>query len=153
MSAIRFFFLKFDPLRNFVFNPKESLAFDGETGPYIEYSYARINSIFRKLGEDIEGYIKDADISLLNEKNEFELAKILANYPKIIDQAARELKPSLIAHYVLGLAQSFNEFYHANPILISEEKLRKARLYLINCIQLVMKSAMKLMHIEEIDEM
>jgi len=153
MSAIRFFFLKFDPLRNFVFNPKESLAFDGETGPYIEYSYARINSIFRKLGEDIEGYIKDADISLLNEKNEFELAKILANYPKIIDQAARELKPSLIAHYVLGLAQSFNEFYHANPILISEEKLRKARLYLIYCIQLVMKSAMKLMHIEEIDEM
>ena len=64
MSAIRFFFLKYDPLRNFVFNPKESLAFDGETGPYIEYSNARINSIFRKLDTDID--VGKADPSLLN---------------------------------------------------------------------------------------
>jgi arginyl-tRNA synthetase len=159
MSAIRFHFLKFDPLKNFVYNPKESLSFDGETGPYIEYSHARINSIFKKLKdkedvEDIESYVKHADISTLKEKNEFELVKILERFPKVIEDAADNLKPSSIAHYLLELAQQFNEFYHANPILSCEdEELMKARLYLIHNIQTVLKIGLNLLHIQEIEEM
>ncbi|MGV8141684.1 MAG: arginine--tRNA ligase [Candidatus Woesearchaeota archaeon] len=163
LSAIRFFFLKFDPLRNFVYNPKESLSFDGETGPYVEYSHARINSIFKKLKdkediniaeESLEKYFKHADISLLTEKNEFEIVKTLDRFPSVIDEAASDFKPSSIARYLLELAQQFNEFYHANPILSCEDnELMKARLYLIHNIQIVLKTGLNLLHIKEIDEM
>jgi len=158
-SAIRFFFLKFDPLRNFVYNPKESLSFEGETGPYIEYSHARINSIFKKLMEkedieDIEKYIHGAHTGLLTEKNEFEIIKTLDRFPAVIEDSAKSFKPSSIAHYLLELAQQFNEFYHANPILSSEDKeLMKARLYLVYNIQIVLKIGLNLLNIQEIDEM
>jgi arginyl-tRNA synthetase len=159
LSAIRFFFLKFDPLRNFVYNPKESLSFEGETGPYIEYSYARINSIFKKLREkedveDVEKYMHGAHIGLLIEKNEFEIVKTLDKFPAVVEDAAKDFKPSNIAHYLLELAQQFNEFYHSNPILSVEDKeLMKARLYLIYNIQIVLKIGLNLLHIQEIDEM
>ncbi|MGV8086824.1 MAG: arginine--tRNA ligase [Candidatus Woesearchaeota archaeon] len=164
MSAIRFFFLKFDPLKNFVYNPKESLSFDGETGPYIEYSYARINSIFKKLKdkEDIdlknittsEEYFKNVDVKLLSEKNEFEIIKLMDKFPLVIIDSAKNFKPSMIAHYLLELAQKFNEFYHSNQILSSEDKnLIKARIYLIYNIQIILKIGLNLLHITEIDEM
>ena len=158
MSALRFFFLKFDPLRNFVFNPKESVSFDGETGPYIEYSYARINSIFRKLAKDkevtdIESFIAHPDYPVLNAANELSIIKLLDTYPATIEAAANEFKPSLIAHYLLELTQKFNEFYHANPVLNAEEKVMKARLSLIYCIREVLASGMKLLGIEAIEEM
>jgi arginyl-tRNA synthetase len=153
MSALRFFFIKHDPARNFVFNPKESLSFDGETGPYVEYGYARINSIFKKAEINPEIAMHGAEVSYLKEQNEFELVKILDRYPVMIAESAAHLKPSMIAHYLLELTQKFNEFYHANPILTSEEAVKKARLYLIYCIQIVLKSGMTLLHIDTIDEM
>jgi arginyl-tRNA synthetase len=159
LSAIRFFFLKFDPMRNFVYNPKESLNFEGETGPYLEYSYARINSIFRKLNDkeeitDTEKYIHGTDVSLLTEKNEFEIVKTLDKFPDVVEDAAKNFKPSSIAHYLLELAQQFNEFYHSNQILNVEDKeLMKARLYLIYNIQIVLKIGLNLLNIQEIDEM
>lgn len=161
LSAIRFFFLKFDPLKNFVYNPKESLSFDGETGPYVEYSHARINSIFKRLRDkedigpdELDGYIKKADVGSLTEKNEFEIVKTLERFPAAIADASKNFKPSSIAHYIIELAQQFNEFYHANPILSCEDKeLMKARLYLIYNIQIVLKIGMNLLHIEEIEEM
>jgi arginyl-tRNA synthetase len=159
MAAVRFHFLKFDPLKNFVYNPKESLSFEGETGPYIEYSHARINSIFKKLRDkedvsDIKKYVHNADVSLLIEANEFEIIKTLERFPSVVDDAAKNLKPSSIAHYLLELSQKFNEFYHANPILSVEDKeLMKARLYLIYTIQIVLKTGLNLLNIQEIDEM
>ena len=162
LSAIRFFFLKFDPMKNFVYNPKESLSFEGETGPYIEYSHARINSIFRKFcdKEDVDvkndpgNYFKDVDVSRLSEDNEFEIVKILDRFPQVVLDSAKDFKPSTIAHYLLELSQKFNEFYHANPILSVEDKgLMKARLYLIYNIQTVLKTGLGLLHIEAIDEM
>jgi len=159
LSAIRFFFLKFDPMKNFVYNPKESLSFEGETGPYIEYSYARINSIFKKFRDkesvdNIEKYIHNAHNGLLIEKNEFEIVKTLDKFPQIVEDSAKNFKPSSIAHYLLELSQQFNEFYHANPILSSEDKeLMKARLYLVYNIQIVLKIGLNLLHIQEIDEM
>jgi arginyl-tRNA synthetase len=164
LAAIKFFFLKFDPLRNFVYNPKESLSFDGETGPYIEYSYARINSIFRKFKEktgnninelqEAKIYFHDTRIALLKEKNEFEIIKLLEGFPNAVVHSAAEFKPSIIARYLLDLSQMFNEFYHANPILSLEDKeLMKARLFLIYNIQIVLKIGLNLLGIEEIDEM
>jgi len=159
MAAIRFFFLKFDPLKNFVFNPKESLNFDGETGPYIEYGYARINSIFKKFEgkedvSDLKKYFQNTDVSTLKEKNEFELVKILDRFPSTVKDAAKDFKPSSITHYLLELTQAFNEFYHANSILnVDDKELMKARLYLIYNIRIVLKIGMNLLGIEEIDEM
>ena len=164
MSAIRFFFLKFDPLRNFVYNPKESLSFDGETGPYIEYSYARINSIFRKLKdkenidikdtEELNKYFQNINIELLSEKNEFEIVKTMDKFPTVVIDAAKSFKPSMITHYLLELAQQFNEFYHSNQILSLEDKeLIRVRIYLIYNIQIILKIGLNLLHIQEIDEM
>jgi arginyl-tRNA synthetase len=142
-----------------VYNPKESLSFEGETGPYIEYSHARINSIFRKLGEkedisNIREYVHNANVSLLKEANEFEIIKTLERFPVVVDDAAKNLKPSSIAHYLLELSQKFNEFYHANPILsVDDKELMKARLYLIYNIQIVLKIGLNLLNIREIDEM
>ncbi|MGV8171785.1 MAG: arginine--tRNA ligase [Candidatus Woesearchaeota archaeon] len=164
LSAVRFFFLKFDPLKNFVYNPKESLSFEGETGPYIEYSYARINSIFKKFKEKggidsinsdhLDEYFKRTHTELLTENNEFEIVKTLEKFPSIVDDAAKNFKPSSIAHYLLELAQQFNEFYHANPILnLDDKEAMKSRLYLIYNIQIVLKIGLNLLHIEEIDEM
>lgn len=151
LAAIRFFFLKYDPLRNFVFNPKESLSFEGETGPYIEYSYARINSIFKKIEEGFNP--EDSDFSLLKEDNEIALVKLLSQYPEIIDKAANEMKPSVICRYLIELAQKFSEFYHANPVINSEKKIRDARLTLVYCIQTVLKSGMELLSMTPIEEM
>jgi arginyl-tRNA synthetase len=153
LSAVRFFFLKFDPVKNFVFDPKESLSFDGETGPYIEYSHARINSIFKKAGEILDKDLENADFSLLNSDKEFEIVLKLDTFPDIITQAGRELKPSTIAHYLIGLAQSFNNFYHANPVLNVEPELRNARLALIKSVKNVLKIGMNLLNIQEIEEM
>ncbi len=164
MSAIRFFFLKFDPLRNFVYNPRESLSFDGETGPYIEYSHARINSIFRKFKDkenidikninDAKEYFNHVDIELLSQKNEFELVKTMDKFPLLVLEAAKSFKPSMIAHYLLELAQQFNEFYHSNQILsLDDKELIKARLYLIYNVQIILKIGLNLLQIQEIDEM
>ena len=156
LSAIRFFFLKYDPLRNFVFNPKESLNFDGETGPYIEYSNARINSIFKKFKElnSAEEFAPEkSDITLLKEDNEFALAKLLSQYPEIIEKAASEMKPSIVCRYLVELGQKFNEFYHSNQILNADAKIRGARLTLIHSVQLILQSGMELLEIVPIEEM
>ncbi|HYD03325.1 MAG TPA: arginine--tRNA ligase, partial [Alphaproteobacteria bacterium] len=164
MSAIRFFFLKFDPLRNFVYNPKESLSFDGETGPYVEYSYARINSIFRKFSErenidlsdksSSENYFKHVDSKLLAQANELELVKMLDKFPSVVKSAADDFKPSNIARYLLDLSQKFNEFYHSNQILNSPDKeLMKSRLYLIFNIHTVLKKGLELLNISVVEEM
>ncbi len=157
-SALKFGMLKYDTNRIIVFDFDEWLSFDGETGPYIEYSYARINSIFRKLAKEkeivaIEEFVLHADATLLQQSNEIELVKTLAKYPQVVENAAKEFKPSTIAHYLLGLTQQFNEFYHANPILTAEEHVMKARLLLIYCIRFVLQSGMDLLGFEAIEEM
>ncbi len=160
LSAIRFFFLKHDPLKNFVFNPKESLSFDGETGPYVEYTYARINSVFKKFAvqnsdesEKRSAYLLHAPLETLTESNEFELIKLLSGYSDIIKTSAQDLKPSTIARYLLDVSQAFNGFYHQNPILTAPKDVMAARLALCACVQHVLHSGLTLLNIEPIDEM
>lgn len=157
MAAIRFFFLKFDPPKNFVFNPKESLSFEGETGPYVLYAYARICSIFKKFEEDSASGKKPdlnkADLSLLTTEADRKLVMALAYFREIIEESAVRKKPSLLAHYLFELASAFTEYYHQNPILKEKPELRDARLALIDSVRAVLKTGLNLLDIEVIEEM
>ncbi len=136
MGALKFFILKYDALKDFVFNPRESISFEGETGPYIQYAHARICSILRKFGKSIDkGFIDKTDLSLLKEKHETELIKLLGKFPDVVENAASSYKPSLIARYLLDLSQNFNEFYHIHQILKEGEELKNTRILLIYCVE------------------
>jgi len=151
MAAIRFFFLKFDPPRNFVYNPKESLSFEGETGPYVLYAYARICSIFKKLGEKPE--LSKADLSLLTTEQDRKLIMALGAFRQTAEEAATRRRPSLLTHYLFELATAFTEYYHANPVLKEKKALRDARLALIDCVRTVLKAGLNLLDIEVLEEM
>jgi len=149
LGAIRFYILKYDPLKDILFDPKESISFEGETGPYLQYTYARINSILEKSEEKIKD---DIDVSLLKEKEELELIKLLSNYEDIVKQAGN-YKINTLARYLLDLAQSFNNFYHAYPVLKAEEDVKKARLLMINCVKQVLKNGLYLLGIDVLERM
>ena len=117
LGALKYFILKVDPTKNMLFNPAESIDFNGNTGPFIQYTHARIRSIVRKATEE-----KDIDINkkcetcTLNDK-EREVIKQLHDMPSIVEQAAASYSPALIANYTYDLAKSFNSFYQDTPIL------------------------------------
>jgi len=149
MGAIKFFMLKFDPMRDFTYNPKEAIAFEGETGPYVQYAYARICSILRKFGEKVG----KADLSVLNNEHEQKLIMMLGNYENVIKNAVEHYKPSLVCRYLLDLAQLFNEYYHACVILKEKKKIRDGRLVLITVIKQVIKNGLGLLGIEAPEQM
>jgi arginyl-tRNA synthetase len=151
MAAIKFFFIKFDPVKNFIFNPEESLAFEGETGPYVQYAYARICSIFGKLEKDVD--LSKANLSMLTTDYDKKLLLQLMNYPETLKDAAKHKKPSSIAHYLIDLASAFNEYYHANPILQEKEDIRDARLALADSMRIVIKSGLELLGIDVLEQM
>jgi len=114
MASLRFFILKHDPLKDFIFNPEESISFEGETGPYVQYAHARISSILKKHGKKVSS---TANFSLLREKEEKLLIRFLSQFPGVVEASAKNYKPLLIARYLLDLSQAFNNFYHQHPIL------------------------------------
>jgi len=149
-AALRFFILKFSPKSEFVFNPKESISFEGETGPYIQYVYARIESIIEKSTVDIN---LDVDYSLLQHEKELALIKYLNYFPEKMEQAIRTYGIHLIPQYLLTLCQLFNSFY-SSCIVISEDKdLEAARLLLIKCVQIVIKTGLNLLGIKTLNKM
>ncbi len=151
LAAIKFSILKHDPLKNFVFHLEKSLEFEGDTGPYILYSYVRIKSIFKKYKKKLETKI---NFSLLNTKLDKEILTLLKNYKKIVDSSAQNYKPSIIANYLLNLSAKFNKYYNENPILNNDNpELTKARLLLIDSVAIVLKSALNLLGIETIEKM
>lgn len=141
LGALKYFMLKTDPKKDMIFNPKESISFEGETGPYIQYACTRISSILSKADEG------QADLHLLGEE-EWQLAKTLAQWSEIKESAAQQLKPSLIANYCMQLAQQFNEYYHKTPILKAEESICQARLAFIRRIKEVLTEGLKLLTID-----
>ena len=126
------------------------MNFEGDSGPYLQYAYARICSILRKHGKKIS---KDADFRLLKEKEEIELIKLLENFPNIVKEATEQLKPHLIATYVYNLSSSFSLFYNACPVLKAEENVKKARLVLIECVKRVLADGLNLLGIEVLEKM
>ncbi len=146
LSAIKYTLLKIDITKNMIFNPKEAISFEGDTGPNLQYSYARASSIIRNAKKSR----KQPKIKKL-EAQEIELIKKLDNFPEAAKQAAKQLNPALIANYSLQLAHIFNEFYHSCPVI--GDKQESFRLKLVGAFTIVMASCLYLLGIEAIDEM
>jgi arginyl-tRNA synthetase len=146
LAAIRYTLLKIDLMKNIVFNPKESLEFEGNTGPYLLYSYARASSILRKV-EKSKAKLEIFDLS----KEEGALLTKIGDFPNIVKRAYSELAPNLIANYAFELCQMFNEFYHAHQVIGSKEEA--FRLKLIEAFRNVLKKSLNLLGIEELEEM
>ena len=150
LGSLKYFILKVDPRKNMTFNPKESIDFNGNTGSFIQYTYARIQSVLRKAAELGEVALGDV---LLNEK-EVALISTLASFPEVVKQAGKEYSPSLIANYTYDLVKEYNQFYHDYSILKEEnEAVRAMRIVLSRNVAKVIKQAMALLGIGVPDKM
>ena len=147
LGALKYFILKVDPRKNMLFNPEESIDFNGNTGPFIQYTYARIRSVLRK-AEETDFNISNRTSPDLSEK-EVALIQRMAEYPQVVKQAGDEFSPALIANYAYALACEFNSFYHDYSILGEENTQTKAiRLLLSKNVAKTIASAMSLLGIE-----
>ena len=149
LGALKYFILKVDPRKNMTFNPTESIDFNGNTGPFIQYTHARIKSVLRKAQEQGISIpsILDASISL-NEK-ETGLIQLIAEFPTTVKQASDEYSPSLIANYIYELVKEYNQFYHDFSILKEEDaSIKEMRLMLSQNVAKIIKTGMSLLGIE-----
>ncbi|NMH29421.1 arginine--tRNA ligase [Flavobacterium silvaticum] len=145
LGALKYYILKVDPKKRILFNPEESVDFAGNTGPFIQYTYARIQSILRKATEPQSA---GSAVLELHEK-EKELLKIIGQYPQIIQEAAAAHSPALVANYVYELVKEYNSFYQSVPILGTEnEKIRDFRVRLSAIVGRVIESGFGLLGIE-----
>jgi arginyl-tRNA synthetase len=151
LGALKYFIIKVDPKKTMLFDPKESIDFNGNTGPFIQYTHARIMSILRKAGEmNIASEMSEHELS----PKEIEIIKILNLFPDKIREAGKEHSPAIIANYAYDLAKEFNQFYHEVSILKEESvKARSQRLVLINSIARVLRKAMGILGITLPDRM
>ena len=148
LGALKYFILKVDPRKNMLFNPEESIDFNGNTGPFIQYTYARIQSVLRKAGENIDSRLSNPESATLSDK-ELSLIQRLVDYPAAVRQAGDEFSPAVIANYAYALACDFNSFYHDHSILNEADADKRAlRLMLAQNVAKVIKSAMSLLGIE-----
>lgn len=154
LGALKYFILKVDPRKNMTFNPKESIDFNGNTGSFIQYTFARICSVLRKADE--QSIVLDANMSRNLELSEKEtsLVQSLSEYPAVIKQAGDEYSPSLIANYIYELVKQYNQFYHDCQIIKEEDfALRNFRLILSRNVAKVVKSGMGLLGISVPEKM
>ncbi|MPQ45054.1 arginine--tRNA ligase [Clostridium tarantellae] len=150
IGAILFTYLKNSRERDIVFDWKEMLSFEGETGPYVQYSYARAKSILRR----VENINAEPDFSKLNSKEEFELAKTLEGFKKAILLGIDKLEPSVVTRYSIDVAKAFNKFYNSHTVLnLDDEGLKAARVKLIEATAQVIKNALFLIGINVVEKM
>lgn len=149
LGALKYFIIKVDPKKTMLFNPKESIDFNGNTGPFIQYTHARIRSILRKAVEKgIEYAVSPLPKVELSAK-EIRLIKLLNTFPAKIAEGAQAYSPAVIANYAYDLAKEFNQYYHDTPILKEEnEDVLKMRLVLIDTLSAVLRKAMGILGIE-----
>ena len=146
LGALKYFILKVDPRKNMLFNPQESIDFNGNTGPFVQYTYARIRSVLRKSDEadaatDITAYEP-------NEK-EIEIIQRIADFPSVVSEAGRTYSPALIANYVFELAKGYNQFYHDYSILKEENGVARAfRLHLSRTVVDIIRRGFSLLGVE-----
>ena len=150
VGAVIFTYLKNSREKDIVFDWKEILSFEGETGPYVQYAYARAKSILRRAGDIDEA----PDYSKIDTKEEFELAKTLESFNKNINIALDKLEPSVVTRYVIDVAKAFNKFYNAHSVINLEDKaLKVSRLKLVEASTVVIKNALALLGIDVVEEM
>jgi len=159
LGALKYFILKVDPKRNMLFNPEESIDFNGNTGPFIQYTHARIRSIIRKAQElhnlaiDDAQQITDWTVTNITPK-EKEIIKAIYDMPNVIQEAANNYSPAMVANYVYDVAKSFNSFYQDTPIL-KETNVNNMvfRLYLCKMVSTVIRNSMAVLGIEVPEKM
>lgn len=154
LGALKYFIIKVDPKKNMTFNPKESIDFNGNTGPFIQYTYARIQSVLRK-AEDMGLSFSDILCGGLNlSVKEENLVQLVGEYAGVVKQAGDEFNPALIANYIYDLAKEFNQFYHDFSILKENDaELKLFRLILSFNVGKIIKSGMSLLGIDVPDRM
>ncbi len=147
LGALKYYILKVDPKKRILFNPEESVDFQGNTGPFIQYTYARIQSILRKASEQLALDHSVTPEFDLHDK-ERELLKILQQFPETVQQAAQQYSPALIANYTYELVREFNSFYQNVPILgLESEAVSIFRVQLSEAVGKVIKNAFSLLGI------
>ncbi len=147
LAALNYYLLEVTPSKDMIFDPKKSISFNGDTGPYLEYMGARISSILRKAEE--EGIAIDkVDGSLMKEEDELALIKLISTFPESVRKASDDYDPSVIASYLYSLAKTFSHYYHDNQIIKAEtEDLRKTRLALAKMVLITLKNGFSLIGI------
>jgi arginyl-tRNA synthetase len=154
LGALKYFILKVDPKKNMTFNPAESIDFNGNTGPFIQYTYARIRSVLKKAEETGAGTGDEDCGDVLPNAKETGVIKLLNDFPALVQEAAMELSPALIANYCYELAREFNQFYHDYSILgENDKKIRDFRLKLSGLTGRVLESGLRLLGIEAPERM
>ncbi|MFH1744653.1 MAG: arginine--tRNA ligase [bacterium] len=152
VGAVKYAFLKMSPLKYLAFDMEESVRMEGNSGPYIQYSYVRIQSILKKSGFKVNIFKKIKLDELKNEK-EYELAFHLARFPEITAMAGKNYDPSEIVKYLFDLCRAFNDYYHVVPVLKAEEDLTRARLVLLRGVAQVIKNGLDLLGIKTVERM
>ncbi|OFI47203.1 arginine--tRNA ligase [Floricoccus penangensis] len=148
VGAIKFYDLKNERTNGYDFNLEEMLSFEGETGPYVQYTYARIQSILRKAD-----YKAQSDVEIdFNDSDSWEIVKLLQDFPNVIKRAADKYEPSVISKYVINLAQAFNKYY-AHVRILEENEGLQARLALADSTATVIKESLRLLGVEAPEEM
>ncbi|MBQ5571112.1 MAG: arginine--tRNA ligase [Treponema sp.] len=159
LAALHYYLLQVSPVKDMLFNPEESLSFNGNTGPYLQYMGARIGSILRKAEEQGLSANLGSDaqtLSLLTHESEWALIKSLGRFPQVVEKAATDLDPSQMASYIYEICKAFSAFYRDCPILsVAEENktLASARLCLASCTLTVLRSAMNLVLVPFLEKM
>ncbi|WP_347840203.1 arginine--tRNA ligase [uncultured Draconibacterium sp.] len=148
LGALKYFILKVDPRKNMMFNPEESIDFNGNTGPFIQYTYARIQSVLRKAANHEISINADLAVAALSSK-EKELLKRISLFPATVQEAGDNYSPAIIANYCYELVKEFNQFYHDHSILgENDEAVKNFRLVLASAVGQVVKNGMGLLGIE-----
>lgn len=155
LGALNYYLLQPSPLKDMIFDPKESLSFSGSTGPYLQYTGARISSMLRKFNErklEFQGGVFKPE--LLTLPDEWLIVKQMASYPESVFQAARELNPSIVTAALFELAQTFSHYYHDNPVLHNEDlDLVVSRITLTQALRQVLANGMDLIGVPFLDRM
>ena len=147
LAAIKYFLLKVDAKKNMMFNPKESIDFNGNTGPFLLYTYARIKSLIRKNNTKIE--IKKVEINSIEK----DLIKKIIEYPEVIRDSAISYNPSLICNYIFEMVKIYNRFYQNNEILVDDQLTRSLRLTISEEVSKIIKSSSDLLGFEVLEKM
>ncbi|KPU26637.1 arginyl-tRNA synthetase [Caloranaerobacter sp. TR13] len=150
IGAVIFNDLSNNKIKDIVFNWDRMLSFDGETGPYVQYTHARANSVLNKKQYDITN---DVDYSILTNQEAVDVIRLLQSFPEVIVNAMEKNEPSIITRHIVDIAQAFNKFYHECPIIVEDENIQKARLLLVFAAKTVLKTGLGLLGIDAPDKM
>ena len=148
LSAIKFYLIKTEPIKDITFEPEKAVSFEGYTGPYLQYAYARASNILKKVKDSKE----KSDYSLLKEKEEIELVKKLYEFKSVVKEASEKLRPDFIANYAYHLSQMFANFYDKCSVM-NAGKEKQARIDLVKAFREVLGNCLKLLNIELIERM